>query len=108
MDLYHSTDAEGISILHPDRGQMRSLLATLDQPESFDKDHPDVSLIHDPSGWSISVFPSGIVVMDNLDAKDRPPAYLKDLKRDEILQLWIELSEGRIDALRARPWHPNC
>ena len=73
MDLYHSTDSDGVSILNPDTAQMRVLLQSLNDPDNLDKDHPDVALIHDASGWMLSVYPSGIVAFENFNEPDEPP-----------------------------------
>ena len=104
MDLYHTTDADGISLLSPDIEAMRSLLASLDEPAAEDAEHPDIALIHDPSGWSISVFPSGTVTLENLETEEAAPLYMNAVSRQEALQLWQELAKGEIERVRQRPW----
>lgn len=104
MDLYHTTDAEGITLLNPDTEAMRALLERLDEPGAEDAEHPDVSLIHDPSAWSLSVFPNGTVILENLDDDDASPLYMNALSRKEALQLWLQLSRGEIEGLRKLPW----
>lgn len=104
MDLYHTTDADGISMLNPDTEALRTLLASLDEPAADEMEHPDVSLVHDPSSWSISVFPSGIVTLEQLDSNETAPLYLRDVSREEALQLWLELARGEIERVRSRDW----
>lgn len=104
MELYHSTDADGISILNPDNRQMRALLESLDHPDTQEQDHPDVSLIHDPSGWAVSVFPGGTVTLENLNEADEPPCYMRGVNRQDCLNMWLDLAQGRIGALQARAW----
>lgn len=104
MDLYHTTDTDGVSLLNPDAEAMRALLAKLDDPAAEDAEHPDISLIHDPSAWSISVFPNGTVTFENLEAEDAAPFYMNAVSRRKALQLWLELSRGEIDRLRGQPW----
>lgn len=104
MELYHTTDADGVSLLNPDAEAMRELLAKLDEPAAEDAEHPDVSLIHDPSAWIMSVFPGGTVTLENLDADDGPPLYMKDVSRKDALRMWLELSRGEIERVRSRPW----
>jgi hypothetical protein len=104
MDLYHTTDFDGVSLLNPDADAMRSLLASLDEPAAREADHPDVALIHDPSGWLIAAFPNGTVTLENLEAEDGDPLYLNAVSRKEALQLWQELSQGKIERVRNRPW----
>lgn len=104
MDLYHSTDADGVTLVNPDTGAMRALLARLDEPMAGEAEHPDVSLVHDPSAWSLSVFPSGTVSFENLEAEDSPPLYMTNVSRADALQMWLELSRGEIDQVRKRSW----
>lgn len=104
MDLYHTTDADGITELNPTAEKMRALLDHLDRREAEDAEHPDVSLVHDTSGWSISVFPSGVVTFENLDEPDEMPRFMSDLSRNEALALWLDLSKGRIGHLMSQPW----
>lgn len=104
MELYHSTDARGISLLNPDKAAMQALLAQLDEPGAEEAEHPDVSLVHDSSAWSISVFPSGTVTFENLDAEDSIPLYMNGVSRSEALQMWLELSCGEIQKLKNRDW----
>jgi glutamate mutase epsilon subunit len=104
MDLYHTTDVDGISLLNPDEQAMRELLDQLDAPGAGDAGHPDVSLVHDASAWSLSVFPGGTVTFENLEAEDLPPFYMNGVSQAEALRMWLQLSRGEIDALRARDW----
>ena len=104
MGLYHSTDLDGISILNPNEEQMEAILASLDSEDAEDASHPDVSLVHDTIGWSLSVFISGIVTLDNLDASEANLRYLDNISREEALLLWMKLAAGSIDSLLEHPW----
>lgn len=104
MALYHTTDADGISEICPDPGRMREIIAQLDHTGSTDKDHPDISLVHDESGWSLSLFPSGIVLWENLDEEDAAPRYIQSASRGKAHELWIKLSRGDLAAIETEPW----
>lgn len=104
MALYHTTDADGVSLLNPDEDAMKDLLARLDEPSAEEAEHPDVSLTHDTNGWSLSVFPSGTVTFENLDSEDGAPLYMTQVKRSDALKMWIELSRGEIESLKKRSW----
>ena len=104
MDLYHTTDTDGVSDLNPCEIKMREIIAQLDEPGAEESNHPDVSLVHDPSGWSVSLFPSGIATLENLDEEDSPPRYLNKLNRQQALQLWKELAQGKIEYILQHPW----
>lgn len=104
MGLYHTTDTDGITELNPPAETLRGLLNSLDAMEADDADHPDVSLVHDTSGWSISVFPSGVVTFENLNEPDEMPRFMSGISRNEALALWLDLSRGRIEHLCCQPW----
>ncbi|MFP4166486.1 MAG: hypothetical protein ACLFUF_04870 [Opitutales bacterium] len=104
MELYHTTDTEGVSELNPETGRMREILARLDEPGAEDPEHPDVTLVHDPSGWAASVYPSGIITLENFEDEDEPPRHLPGMSRHEALTLWTKLARGEIEAVKAYPW----
>jgi hypothetical protein len=104
MDLYHTTDIDGITELNPPAAKLRALLKSLDSPGAASVDHPDVALVHDPSGWSISVYPSGVVTLENLEDEDADPLYMNKVSRNQAFELWQTLSLGRIEQLRQQPW----
>lgn len=104
MDLYHTTDTQGVSELNPTAEKMRELLDCLDARGANEAEHPDVSLVHDPSGWSLSVYPSGVVTFENLDEADDIPRYMSGITRNKALELWLELSRGEIQQVNSRPW----
>jgi hypothetical protein len=104
MDLYHSTDVNGITELNPTAEKMRELLDSLDARDAYEAEHPDVSLVHDASGWSLSVFPSGVVTLDNLNEDDDIPRFMSGVTRNQALELWLELSRGKIQQINSRPW----
>jgi len=104
MDLYHTTDADGISELNPSAERMRELLDSLDTGNANDAEHPDVALIHDRSGWSLSVYPSGVVTLENFNEADDMPRFMSGITRKQALELWLELSRGKIQQVNSRPW----
>ena len=107
MDLYHTTDSKGISELYPTAEKMRELLDSLDARGAYEAEHPDVSLVHDPSGWTLSVYPSGIVTFENFDEADEIPRFMSGVTRNQALELWLELSRGEIHQVNSRPWQRN-
>ena len=107
MDLYHSTDCFGISELRPDKARMRELIDLLDDPEIDAAEHPDISLTHDVSGWSITLYPSGVATLENLESAESETRYLAELTRAHALELWLLLAAGNIDALHAKAWRTD-
>ena len=104
MELYHTTDHLRVSELNPSIKKMRALLDSLDEGSVAEADHPDISLVHDPSGWSLSVYPSGIVTLENLDDVRETTRYMKDVSRNQTHKLWIKLSCGEIAYVKNLPW----
>lgn len=104
MELYHTTDMDGVSELNPDEARMEQLIAQLDMPDFKEADHPDLSLIHDPSGWVLTLYPAGIVTYENLDDADDHPRFMTGIFKAKALQLWKSLARGEIDSLKQLPW----
>ena len=104
MDLYHTTDMDGISELNPDEARMQKLIAQLDLPDFEEADHPDLSLVHDPSGWTLTLYPSGIVTYENLDDDDDQPRFMTGILRAKALHLWKSLARGDVEGLKQLPW----
>ncbi|MEN8735376.1 MAG: hypothetical protein ABF329_11225 [Lentimonas sp.] len=86
MQLYHTTDAQGITEINPSEARMRELLDELDDLEPDEAEHPDVSLIHDGSGWILTVYQRGIISLENLEDSDESPRYQKGINRQTALQ----------------------
>ena len=84
---------------------MRAIIQTLDLEETTEQDHPDVSLINDDKGWSISLYPGGIATFENLNDNDPTPHFLNNIDREQAFRLWCQLAEGRIEALQEHKWH---
>lgn len=102
--LYHSTDNVGITIINPTKIQMRALIARLDEPEINISEYQDISLTNHTCGWSISLFPSGIAALENLEKEDKNPSTISGVTRNEAFKMWHELSLGATDAILARDW----
>jgi hypothetical protein len=69
-----------------------------------DSEHPDIAVVHE-SEWSLTVYRSGFVVLENLE--DGEPMHLGPLDRDRTIELMIGVAEGRIAELQSEPWRPG-
>jgi len=67
-----------------------------------DHEHPDVSLGHE-SGWSLSAFPDGSLVWENVE-EDGLPRHMIGVPRDKVIDLWRRLAAGDIAAIEGEPW----
>ena len=102
--LYHSTDNVGITIINPTKSQIRALIGSLDEPEINISEYQDIILTNHTCGWSISLFPSGIAALENLEEEDKKPSTISGVTRNEAFKMWHELSIGATDAILARDW----
>lgn len=82
-----------------------ALPALLDELSQADDEHPDVAVKHE-SEWTLSVYRSGKVVWENVEADDEP-RHLDGLVREATLALMAALINGRLDVIEAQPWAPG-
>jgi hypothetical protein len=80
---------------NPTVEEMRAALAELDTP---DMEHPSTWL-SDDDGWTVDVYESGLVIFSHQfeDICER-----RELTRDDALELWLLLQQGRRDEIRQR------
>ncbi|MFJ3272416.1 MULTISPECIES: hypothetical protein [unclassified Streptomyces] len=64
---------------------------------------PDVSLAHE-SGWCLSAFGGDLVVWENPVDDSMAPGEMRDVSREEILQLFGLLAAGDITSVDELPW----
>ena len=98
---YFLTTLPGAEESNASPDQMAAALASLDHA---DDEHPDVSLTHETE-WSMAVFPSGLVVFENLETGD--PMHMRGVNRARALEMWKQLARGEIEALQALHWEPG-
>jgi hypothetical protein len=95
---------DGITEINPDLATLRDLIESLQDESANDYDHPDVALIHDDSGWSISYYPNRTALLENLEDEDESPRYRKNVSPEQALEFWTMLADGEIKALLALTW----
>jgi hypothetical protein len=84
---------------NPTIDEMQSALAELTTP---DPEHPDCWL-SDESGLTIAAHEGGKVVLENPES-DAGPRYLKCVPPEIVLQLWLALQAGDLDAIQKHGW----
>jgi hypothetical protein len=95
---YHVTHRSGEMEADFPAERFYELLEELDRS---DREHPDVSLTHE-SEWTLTVLPSGMVVLENLEAGE--PVHKGPLDRAQCLALLFALAEGRVDEVQRGAW----
>ena len=79
--------------------EMNKALSELDV---IDEEHPDTWLTHE-SGWTLACHSDGLVQWGN--AEDGNESWhINSISRAQMLDLWIKLSQGRIDEIKRLDW----
>jgi len=86
-----------------DSDDPRDIEALLQQLDSADAEHTDVS-ISTADGWTISAYRSGNVIFMNVEVRPTVPRHIKSLSRGEVVRLMRLLAAGDLDALEREPW----
>lgn len=84
---------------------IESLGALYDELARADREHGDVAVVHDKTGWTISAHRDGRVVLEHL--ADGGERHMIPVPRDRVLELWRRLIAGDIDGLKTEPWKPG-
>ncbi len=82
-----------------------SLSALYDELLTADREHGDVSVTHDDSGWCMSAHRDGRVVFEHLD--EGGERHMIPVQKELVLELWNRLIHGEIEGLLAEPWTPG-
>lgn len=106
MQLYHSTDRDGITIVRPSVEAMQAVLEQLNEDNAAEADYPEVCLMNDTVGWSLLVYPSAIVSLE-IDQTVNSVQYLQLEHYTDALKLWKLLAQGNVQALMQYPWQTS-
>lgn len=82
-----------------------SLSDLYEELRSADREHGDVAVVHDATGWSMSAHRDGRLVFEHL--RRGGERHMIPVPKEEVLQLWRRLIDGDIDGLLAEPWKPG-
>jgi hypothetical protein len=76
----------------------------LDELQTADEEHGDVSLTHETE-WCLSISKSGSVYFENLEVGE--PRHMHDVSREKILEMMECLSRGKIENIHRENWLPG-
>lgn len=82
---------------------LASLPALFDELRAADREHGDVAVVHEDTGWSLSAHRDGRVVFENLSTGGE--RHMKPVPRDRVLELWRRLIDGDVGGVLLEPWH---
>lgn len=98
---YSITHRSGAMESNPPIDALDALLAELDY---IDQEHPDVAVSHE-SGWTLSAFPSGRLIYENVENLDLPARQVF-ADRAAARGLFGFLAAGDVERLEAERWEP--
>ncbi|WP_309381616.1 hypothetical protein [Cerasicoccus frondis] len=81
---------------------MRELLRSVADADGDDS-APEVWLSHLETGWTLSVFPNGLLQLEADDRK-QPLREMRNVELDHTLDLWMILAEGDAKRLLRANW----
>jgi hypothetical protein len=95
------------SVIHVDGSgednlSVERLSALYDELKTADREHGDVSVIHEASGWSMSAHRDGRLVFEHLARGGE--RHMIPVPKHRVIELWQKLLDGDIDGLLAAPW----
>lgn len=96
--MYGVLHADGSGEVNP---PVECLLALYNELLTTGDEHPDVSVEHEETGWCISAYRNGRVILSALDGKER---HMMGVPKEHVLALWKRLIDGDIAGVLAEPW----
>src|SRR5947208_17176177 len=75
----------------PPLERLDALVRELDGPD--DPEHPDVAVTHE-SGWTLSAFPSGLVIWENVEAEAADERRASGVSREQVRVLLGAVAQG--------------
>jgi hypothetical protein len=84
---------------------LESLSALYDELQSADREHGDVAVIHDDTGWCMSAHRDGRLVFEHLAQGGE--RHMMPVSKSRVLALWRRLIEGDIEGILTEPWKPG-
>lgn len=95
------------SIIHTDGSgednpSLESLSDLYDELLSADREHGDVTVVHEDTGWSMSAHRDGRLVFEHLGKGGE--RHMMPVSKERVLKLWGKLIEGDIDGILSEPW----
>jgi hypothetical protein len=82
---------------------IESLSALYDELLLADIEHPNVSAIHDESGWCLSAYRDGGLIFGQL-GDSSSERHLTGVSKERVLELWKLLIHGEVDRILSEPW----
>ena len=99
LNMFNVMHSDGTGEINP---SVESLSDLYDELLAADREHGDVSVVHEESGWCLSAHRDGRVVFEHL--RDGGSRHMIPVAKESVIQLWRRLIEGDIEVLLSEPW----
>jgi len=99
LNMFNVMHSDGTGEVNP---PVESLSDLYDELSAADREHGDVSVAHEESGWCLSAHRDGRVVLEHL--RDGRPRHMIPVAKEQVIQLWIRLVDGDVEAILSEPW----
>ena len=90
-----------------DNPPVESLSGLFDELLTADREHGDVTVVNDDSGWCMSAHRDGRLVFEKLGSGGTAAKHMMPVSKERVLELWGRLIKGEIDILLGEPWKPG-
>lgn len=100
------------NILHTDGSgevnpPVKKLSELYDELISADREHGDVSVVHEDSGWCMSAHLDGRLIFEQLGTRGKTARHMFPVSKEHVLTYWKRLIDGDINGLLKEPWKPG-
>ncbi len=99
LNMFNVMHSDGTGEINP---PVESLSDLYDELLAADREHGDVSVAHEESGWCISAHRDRRVVLEHL--RNGGPRHMIPVPKERVLDLWKRLINGNIGGLLSEPW----
>jgi hypothetical protein len=87
-----------------DNPPLENLSDLYDELLTADREHGDVAVVHDDTGWCMSAHRDGRLVFGNLRDHGASDRHMIPVARERVLELWKRLIQGDVDGLLKESW----
>jgi hypothetical protein len=90
-----------------DNPPLENLSDLYDELSTADREHGDVAVVHDGSGWCMSAHRDGRLVFEQLGTRGTTARHMIPVPEQRVLELWKRLIAGDINGLLKEQWKPG-
>lgn len=100
--MFNIMHLDGSSDENPSLDMLSNLY---DELQATDPEHVDVGVVDEDSGWGMSAYQSGRIILEHLEQGGA--RHMIPVSKERVLELWRLLAAGDIEAILKEPWRPG-